>query len=92
MPSGEWFWIDTAAREAPAKQALVLVRAVDFGRVEQRDAQVDGIEQRRLAFRRVRPAGIGEAHAHAAEAQGRGCQALPAEPTLPDDEFLLTSR
>ena len=53
-----------------AEQLLVLVGAIDFGRVEEGDADVDGAVQRRDRVL-LRLAAIGEAHAHAAKADGK---------------------
>jgi hypothetical protein len=53
-----------------AEKFFIVEGAVGFGRVEQRDAEVDGAMQRPRRFGIVLRA-IGEAHAHAAEADGR---------------------
>ena len=75
--------------QRPADQLFVLVGAVDLGGVDQGDPPVHGLLQGREAFGLVRPALVGEAHAHAAEAQRRDFEALPAQLACVHGEILL---
>src|SRR5690606_26219741 len=59
--------------------ALVLVGAIDFGRVEQGHPPFERLEEGGLAFRCV-GAPIGVAHAHATEPDGRHFESLGSEP------------
>ena len=66
------------ACERAAQQFLVRVRPVDFGRVEEGAAQVDGAVDRRDRFRVVRCA-IRMAHAHAAQSDGGNLESFRAQ-------------
>jgi hypothetical protein len=55
--------------ECLADQHLVFIGTVEFGRVEERDAELDGAAEGSDRFM-LGLAAIGEAHAHAAEADG----------------------
>src|SRR6202035_3692399 len=67
-----------AAGDGLAVQFLVDERAVDVGRVEQRDAQVQGTVDGRGGLL-VIPRAVELRHAHAAQALARYDQALTAE-------------
>lgn len=59
----------THRAERLADELFVLEGTIDFGRVEEGDAEIDGALQRADRFRFVRSA-IGETHAHASKADG----------------------
>ena len=63
-------------RERLADQLLVRERAVGLGGVEEGDAALDGGADQRDHLLPVRRRAVGEAHAHAAEAEGRDLEAL----------------
>jgi hypothetical protein len=56
--------------EGLADELFVGERAVDFGGVEEGDAEVDGFVEEGDHFSFVFGGAVGEAHAHAAEAEG----------------------
>ena len=67
--------------DGAADELLVRVRAVDVGGIEEVDAQLEGPVDGGHGL--VAVAGAVElAHAHAAEALGRHCEALAAEGTV----------
>ena len=82
-------------RERLAHQLLVRERAVDFGGVEEGDAEVDGRPDQRDPLLLVHGRAVAEAHAHAAEPEGRDFQAAVAKCSflhcrLPVDLILTT--
>ena len=66
-------------RKRLADQLLVGERAVDLGGVEEGDAALDGGAEQRDHLRPVARLAVGEAQAHAAEADGRDLEAALAE-------------
>jgi hypothetical protein len=56
--------------ERLADELLVRERAVDFGRVEERDAALDGSANQLDAFFAIRSRPVAEAQAHATEPEG----------------------
>ena len=68
--------------ERLADQVFIRVRAVDLGRVEERDAPFDGLSDERDHLLPVRGRTVGKAHAHAAQAEGRDFQVAFTECAL----------
>ena len=62
-----------------AHELFVRERAVDFGGVEERDAAFDGRADQRDHLLLVRGRAVAEAHAHAAEAEGRDFQVAASQ-------------
>ena len=75
-----------------AHQLLVDVGAVDLGGVEEGDALVDGTPQEGDHVLARRRRAVGEAHAHAAEAEGGDLEAGGAELALLHGCFLVGRR
>ena len=65
-----------------AHQLLVRERAVDLGGVEEGDAALDGRPDQRDHLLLVRGRAVAEAHAHAAEPEGRDLQAAVSQCAL----------
>ena len=65
--------------EGLADELLVRERAVDLGGVEERDAAFDGRPEQRDHLLLVHGRAVGEAHPHAAEADGRDFQVAVPE-------------
>jgi len=78
------------ALEGLGQQHLVLERTVDLGRVEKRDAQLDGAGQRRKILLLVARAVEG-AHPHAAEPFGADDETLVAQLYLLHLQFLFVN-
>jgi hypothetical protein len=70
-------------RQGGADELLVDERPVDLGGVEEGNAVVDGGTQQRGHLPRVLRRAVGEAHAHAAEADRRNFEVARAERTRP---------
>ena len=66
-------------RQRFADELFVSEGAVDFGGVEERDAALDGGADQRDHLLLVHRRAIAEAHAHAAEAEGRDFQIAVSE-------------
>ena len=77
-------------RQRFADEFLVRERPIRFGRVEERDAGIDGCPNDRDAVFATRRLSVAEANAHAAEAERRHLQTVSSQYSLLHDVSLLT--
>ena len=71
--------MEANGRERFTHEVLVRERPIRLGRIEERDAVIDGCTNDRHAFVAGRGLSVTSANAHAAEAQRRHLQAISAK-------------